>query len=180
MEMTIANRRGKTFSTFEARKDKGDFKKNPKSSKSSAKESMSITTSESIRISGKSRVEEKQRPPMKEVGTKRPKLKELQERKYPFPDSDLSGMLDDLLEKGIIELPPSKRPEEAGKVNDPKYCRYHRVSSDPLERCITLKERIMQLAQDGTIILDLDEAAETNHTTILCEHCDLAPAMKEK
>ena len=38
----------------------------------------------------------------------------------------------------------------------------------------------MQLAQDRTIILDLDEVTETNHTTILCEHCDLAPAMKEE
>ena len=117
---------------------------------------------------------------MKEAGKKRPTLKELQETKYPFPNSDLSAMLDDFLLKGIIQLPPSKRPEEAGKVNDPKYCRYHRVISHPLEKCITLKVLIMQLAQDGTIIRDLDEAAETNHTTILCEHCDLAPAMKEE
>ena len=36
------------------------------------------------------------------------------------------------------------------------------------------------MAQDGTIILDLDEAVETNHTIILYEHCDLAPAMKEE
>ena len=144
------------------------------------KESMSVTTSEPIRISGKSRVEEKQHPPIEEVGKKCPTLKELQERKYPFPDSDLSGMLDDLLEKGIIELPPSKRPKEVGKENDPKYCWYHRVISHPLERCITLKEHIMQLAPDGTIILDLDEATETNHTIILCEHYDLAPMMKEE
>jgi len=81
MEMMIANCRGKSFHTFEARKAKGDFKKNPKSSKSFTKESMSVTTSEPIRISGKSRLEEKQRPPMKEAGKKRPTLKELQERK---------------------------------------------------------------------------------------------------
>jgi len=103
---------------------------------------------------------------MKEAGKKRPMLKELQERKYLFIDSDLPGVLEALLEKGIIELPQSKSPEEAGKVNNPRYCRYHRVISHPLEKCITLKERIMQLAQDGTIILDLDEAAETNHMTV--------------
>jgi len=40
MEMTIANHRGKASPTFEARKDKGDFKKNSKSSKRSTKESM--------------------------------------------------------------------------------------------------------------------------------------------
>ena len=55
------------------------------------------------------------------------------------------------------------RREEAGKTNDP---RYHSIVSHPLEKCITLKEHIMQLAKDGTIIFDLDEAAETNHTII--------------
>jgi len=43
-----------------------------------------------------------------------------------------------------------------------------------------LKARIMHLAKDGTIILDLDDAAETNHTTIWCEHCHLAPSLIEE
>jgi len=92
---------------------------------------MSIIMSEPVRISGKKRAEEKQRPSIRDAGKKHPTLKELQEKKYPFLDLDLSGMLDDLLKKGIIELPPSKRPEEAGRVNDPKYCQYHRVISPP-------------------------------------------------
>jgi len=79
---------------------------------------------------------------MRDAGKKCLTLKELQEKKYPFPDLDLSGMLDDLLEKGIIELPPSKRPKEAGRTNNPKYCWYHGVVSHPLEKCITLKECI--------------------------------------
>ena len=90
---------------------------------------------------------------------KRPTLKELQEKKYPFPDSDFSDMLDDLLEKGVIELPESKRPEEVGRTVDPKYCRYDRIVSHPLEKCVTLKYRIIQLARDGRIILDLDKTA---------------------
>jgi len=81
---------------------------------------------------------------MRDAGKKRPTLKELQEKKYPFSDSDLSGMLDDLLEKGINELPPLKHPEESGRTNDPKYYQYHLVVSNPLEKCITLKERIMR------------------------------------
>jgi len=28
----------------------------------------------------------------------------------------------------------------------------------------------MQLAKDGTIILDLEETLDANHTSILCEH----------
>ena len=88
MEMTIANCRVKASPTFEAKKEKGDLKKTFKSSKSSTKESMSVLTSDPIRISGKQRIEERSCPSMKEAGKKRPTLKELQEKKYPFPDSD--------------------------------------------------------------------------------------------
>ena len=88
--------------------------------------------------------------------------------------------MDDLLEKGNIKLPPSKLLEEAGKINDPKYCRYHRVISQPLEKCTTLKEHIMQLDQDGKIILDLVEATKTNRTIIWRRHCDLALLMREE
>ena len=89
---------------------------------------------------------------------------------YPFPDSNLSGMLGDLLENEIIELPPSKQLEEAGRTTDPKYCHCHRVISHPLKKCITLTKRIMQLARDGRIILDLDNSVRTNHISAQMEH----------
>jgi len=89
-------------------------------------------------------------------------LKEIQEKKYPFPDSDLSGMLDDLLKNKITELPEAKWVEEAEMTNDLKYYHYHRVISHPLEEYINLKERIMQLDKDGRFILDLHDTAEAN------------------
>ena len=103
-------------------------------------------------------------------------MKELQERKYPFHNSDLSGMLDDLLENKIIELPEPKRPEEVRRINNPKYCRYPRVISHPLEKCITLKERIMQLAKDWRIILDLNKIAEVN---CICAPLESWPLQRE-
>ena len=39
-----------------------------------------------------------------------------------------------------------------------------------LEKCIMLKERIIQLARDGRIILDLDDLVGTNHTFAQLEH----------
>ena len=36
------------------------------------------------------------------------------------------------------------------------------------------------MAKDGTIILDLEEAAETNHTIIWCQHCHLSPPLIEE
>jgi len=61
-------------------------------------------------------------------------LKELQEKRYQFSILDLSGMLNDLLEKEIIKV---------GRTADPKYCRYHKVVSHPLDKCMMLKERII-------------------------------------
>jgi len=72
-------------------------------------------------------------------------------------------MLDDLLEKGVIRLLELKRPEQVGRTADPKYCRYHRMVSHSLKKCITLKECIMQLIEDGIIILDLNDVVKTSH-----------------
>jgi len=82
-------------------------------------------------------------------------------------------MLDDLLQNEVFKLPESKCPE-ARRVTDPKYYQYHRVVSHPLEKCITLKERIMQLAKDRKIILDLDHTVETNHISTQLE-CSSSP-----
>ncbi|KAL0345813.1 UNVERIFIED_CONTAM: hypothetical protein Sradi_4412600 [Sesamum radiatum] len=93
---------------------------------------------------------------------RRPTFKELQEKEYPFPDSDVPYIFDELLERKLIELPESKRPDEAGRVNDPKYCKYHRVVSHPIERCFVVKEKFMALAKEGKIILDVEETVGTN------------------
>jgi len=92
-----------------------------------------------------------------------PTLKELQAKKYLFPYSDLQGMLEDLLEKGVIQLPKLKRPEQVGRTANPKNYRYHRMVSHPLEKCITLKKRIMRRIKVGTIILDLGDIVKINH-----------------
>jgi len=70
MEMTTSNHCWKAFPTFEGRKNKDDFKKNSTWSKSSTKESRLVTIGEPIRISGKPRVEEKQRLLTRDVGNK--------------------------------------------------------------------------------------------------------------
>ena len=56
---------------------------------------------------------------------RRPTLKERQEKVYPFSDSDLLDMLEELLEKQLIHLLECKRHAEMERVNDLTYCRYH-------------------------------------------------------
>ncbi|KAL0439607.1 UNVERIFIED_CONTAM: Transposon Tf2-12 polyprotein [Sesamum latifolium] len=63
---------------------------------------------------------------------RKPTLKEMQARQYPFLDSDISKIFDDLLEANLIDLPEMKRLEEVERKDDPKYCKYHSLedSSD--------------------------------------------------
>ncbi|KAA0041100.1 ty3-gypsy retrotransposon protein [Cucumis melo var. makuwa] len=75
-------------------------------------------------------------------------------------------MLEQLIEKQLIQLPECKRPEQAGKVDDPNYCKYHRVISHPVEKCFVLKELILKLARENKIELDIDEVAQTNHVAV--------------
>ncbi|KAL0413541.1 UNVERIFIED_CONTAM: Transposon Tf2-12 polyprotein [Sesamum radiatum] len=161
MELSIANHKT-AFSIDEQRKDKKDLKRSEKFTKPSTKEFMAIKTAP-IKISSNSgKKSEKSEDQRMTNDRRRPTLKELQEKEYPFPDSDVPYIFDELLERKLIELPESKRPDETKRVNDPKYCKYHRVVSHPIERCFVVKEKIMALAKEGKIILDVEETVGTN------------------
>ncbi|KAM1216947.1 hypothetical protein ACFX2J_013177 [Malus domestica] len=99
---------------------------------------------------------------------------------YPFPDSDVAAMLDDLLEKKVIELPECKHPEEMNRINDPKYCKYHRIVSYLVGKCFVFKELIMKLSQQGKIELDLEGTTTTYTTMITFESFDPVPLQTRK
>ena len=105
-------------------------------------------------------------------------LKERQEKVYPFPNSHLLDMLEQLLEKQPIQLPKCKRPAEMRRVKDLNYCKYHRVISHPVEKCFVLKELILKLALDKKIELDLDDVAQTNLATETIHSDDRLPAAR--
>ena len=75
-------------------------------------------------------------------------------------------MFDELLEANLIELPEMKCPRKANKINDPNYCKYHRLISHPMEKCFVLKDKIMELKRKGEITFDEKEAS-TNMTSIV-------------
>ena len=95
--------------------------------------------------------------------TFKPKVdaKEDERKKYPFFDSDVFEIFDELHELKLIKLSEMKRPDEAGKFDDPNYCKYHRLLIHPLEKCFVFKDRVMRLANENKIILD-DEKASSN------------------
>ncbi|TYK02864.1 retrotransposon gag protein [Cucumis melo var. makuwa] len=137
----ITSRGTKDFAVPEVRKDKKETKSAEKVVKSTVKESMVVNMTP-LKFSKR----KEERAEKKDDGSERRRqtLKERQEKCYPFPDSDFADMLEQLLEKQLIQLSECKRPEQAGKVDDPNYCNYHRVISHPVEKRFMLKELILR------------------------------------
>ncbi|KAL0339231.1 UNVERIFIED_CONTAM: hypothetical protein Sangu_1445200 [Sesamum angustifolium] len=106
-------------------------------------------------------------------------LKEMQAKQYPFLNSDVSRIFDDLLNANLIELPEMKWPEEVGKTDDPKYCKYHRLVGHPIHDCFIFKDKVMQLARQGNISLEEDNAA-SNLITITFGSFDVMTELGDK
>ncbi|TYK02888.1 uncharacterized protein E5676_scaffold968G00270 [Cucumis melo var. makuwa] len=168
------DQRNQGFPIPEVRKDKKETKSAKKVVKSTVKESMVVNTTP-LKFSKR----KEGRAEKKDDGSKRRRLtlKERQKKVYPFPDSDIADMLEQLLEKQLIQLLECKRPEQAGKVDDLNYCKYHRVISHPIEKYFLLKELILRLAREKKIELDLEEVAQTNHATTMIMSEALSPRL---
>ncbi|KAH7856201.1 hypothetical protein Vadar_033865 [Vaccinium darrowii] len=172
MELIIAANEMQGLATQEYRKvqDSRNIGNKPNASKGrkfsvkgDQKESMAANV-ESVKISTKPKgkqVEKFALPQVKE--RKRFTLKEMQEKVYLFSNSEVPSMFDQLLDLKLVQLPKMKRPEEANKVNDPNYCKFHRLVSHPTLRCFVLKEKIVELASQGKIILE-EETVAANQT----------------
>ncbi|KAJ9678324.1 hypothetical protein PVL29_020478 [Vitis rotundifolia] len=125
MELSIANHGSKKDLTINHQREGHDGKMSDKTSKKPIQESMTINTAP-VKISARDKKKKvKEAGPTQENERRRFILKELEEKKYHFPDFDVPSMLEDLLQKKVIELPECKCPEEMGCVNDPNYCHYH-------------------------------------------------------
>ncbi|KAM1773934.1 hypothetical protein ACFX12_043368 [Malus domestica] len=181
MELSIAHH-GKKEPITDFKKDKVFTSRADNHGKKPAKEAFTTnttpikTSSAPIKISFNNKAKEiKRSEPSHTQDRYKNILRELEQKVYPFPDSDMDAMLDDLLEKKVIELPECKHPEEMNRTNDPKYCKYHRIVGHHVGKCFILKELIMKLAQQGRIELDLEDTAATHTTTIVFGSFDPVP-----
>ncbi|KAL0448160.1 UNVERIFIED_CONTAM: hypothetical protein Slati_1943900 [Sesamum latifolium] len=137
--MTASGVEGPLIQEFRKTKEKQEIKKGGKPfSKTPINESMAVNVApfklkgiakDSIALNNNVPYEKPQR---------KLTLKEMQARQYRFLDSDVPGIFDDLLEANLIDLPEMKRPEEAERKDDPKYCKYHRLvghQQEFMQRC---------------------------------------------
>ncbi|KAH0642340.1 hypothetical protein KY285_033206 [Solanum tuberosum] len=157
----------------------------PRKEDTQFKESLDYTTNESLAVTMTS-MKASTRQKLKEIEahqqTREVKnqstLKELQAKRYPFSDSDVPAILDELLTKKVIALPESKRPKESNKFDDPMYCKFHRIISHHTTKCFILKEKIMTLVREGNIIIDDDETAETNHASVKLDYDSISEVLR--
>ncbi|PIN25238.1 hypothetical protein CDL12_02014 [Handroanthus impetiginosus] len=126
--------------------------------KAPSRESMTVTTTV-IKLCGKTvNVSDENKDTLHEEGQMRLTLKEMKSKQCSFLDSDVSGIFDDLLNANLIELLEMKGLEEVGKTDDPRYCKYHCLVGHPIHDCFIFKDKVIQLAHQGKILLEEDEA----------------------
>lgn len=58
---------------------------------------------------------------------------------YSFNDDDVLDLFNMLIKGKKIQLPPPKRPDEVGKVDNHKYCHYHQYIHHSTRDCYVLK-----------------------------------------
>ncbi|KAA0055462.1 retrotransposon gag protein [Cucumis melo var. makuwa] len=164
MELSIANRGAKDFLVQRTRSGKNEINDTKKIANNVLNESMLVQETPLKSFSKRKEIKHERNHDGNEK--RRPTLRERQKKVYLFPDSDVADMLEQLIKKQLIQLLECKRPEQAGKVDDPNYCKYHWVISHSVEKCFVLKELILKLARENKIELDIDEVAQTNHVAV--------------
>ncbi|KAL0405377.1 UNVERIFIED_CONTAM: hypothetical protein Slati_3851600 [Sesamum latifolium] len=146
LSMIASGVEGPPIQELRSTKEKQEIKKRGKPfSKNPSKESMTVNVA-----------------PFKLKGTANDSIAPKNNVPYEKPQRKLTLkeiIFDDLLEANLIDLPEMKRPEEAERKDDPKYCKYHRLVGHAIQDCFVFKDKVMQLARQGKISLEEDSAA---------------------
>ncbi|KAL0411933.1 UNVERIFIED_CONTAM: hypothetical protein Slati_3783000 [Sesamum latifolium] len=112
LSMTASGVEGSPIQEFRRTKERQEVKKGGEPFPS--KEAMTVNVAPfKLKSTAKNNVAPKNNVPY-EKPQRKLTLKKMQARKYPFLDSDVSEIFDDLLEANLIDLPEMKRPEKAG------------------------------------------------------------------
>ena len=99
-------------------------------------------------------------------GGKSSRKTEEPEPNYPFKNEEVSPILLQLLERSAIELPPPRFPNEVDRVNDPRYCHYHRGVNHPTGECNTLNKILFRCMEKGIIRTKTSHNASSNNVSV--------------
>lgn len=104
-----------------------------------------------------------------EAPSGRPSMKEQQEKAYIFHPDNLECLFRQTVESQDIILLESKRLTEADKINDLKYCKYHRILGHTLNDCFVFKEKLQELIDKNTVEIDTKMRATTTNVVFANE-----------
>ncbi|KAL0298474.1 UNVERIFIED_CONTAM: hypothetical protein Sradi_6507200 [Sesamum radiatum] len=170
LSMIASGVEGPPVQKLRRNKEKQEVKKGGKPfSKAPSKESMAVNVAPfKLKSAAKDNV-----APRNNVPYERPQrkltLKEMQAREYPFLDSDVLGIFDDLLEANLIDLPEMKQPEEAEQRMTQNIANTIALVGTQYKTVSCSRTKFMQLARQVKISLEEDSAV-TNVITIESEH----------
>ena len=176
MELSIASHINTKPPIPEERKERKEVRRNDRNTKVNLKDPVAVNTAV-VKVPRRgTNANEKRLERWQKNEVRRLTFKEREQKVYPFPDEDVPNILEQLLQLKLIELPECKRLEDMGKVDDPNYCKYHRIIGHPIQKFFVFKEQIMKIAKENKINLDFDEVVGSNHVTIAC---DVLPTFKQ-
>ena len=148
---------------------KKEVRENDRNAKVNLKDPMAINTTE-VKVPRRgANANEKRLKGWQKNEVHRLTLKEREQKVYPFPNEDVPNIFEQLLQMKLIELLECRRPEDMGKVDDPNYCKYHRIIGHPIQKCFVFKEKIMKHAKENKIDLNFNEVVGSNHVTVACD-----------
>ena len=69
--------------------------------------------------------------------------------KYSFKEDLVESLFETLYQAKKFSLPKPRNQEDVDKVDDPRYCAYHRGLGHPTKSCWTLKDKLQTLVDAG-------------------------------
>src|SRR4051812_23314444 len=76
---------------------------------------------------------------------------------------------------GQLKLPIPRKPEKAGKTDDPRYCLYHQGLGNPTKNCWSLKDKLQALVDAGALRLKTEKKTTTANMTSCLQFGQLLP-----
>src|SRR5436190_16386600 len=86
--------------------------------------------------------------------------------KYSFKDDKVEALFKMLNKDGQLKLPEPKNLEDIGKIDDPRYCLYHRGLGHPTKNCWSSKDKLQSLVDTGPLRL------KAEYKTAIGQHDD--------
>ena len=84
-----------------------------------------------------------------------------------FKDDQVVKLFKLLHKSNKLKLHEARRPEDVGKVDDPKYCLYHRMIGHPTQSCYIFKDMLQALIDADVLKLRPDQQVVTANAVSL-------------